>query len=156
MYRPTVRYNDVYKLYVDQLFKLTGLDRNKIIRCCMFTSAFNPEFLKIIEAHKHEDVPLPSPLWAPDAHYLWMEQDGLAKEKGGVGDANTDRKTTITEAPKLHQSKRTTGSNGISFTREEQEKKSPSARCEQSSQGLERSLPIIQLSGNGGIKLDFR
>ncbi len=36
MYRPTVRYDDVFKEYIDSLFHATHLDRNQIIRAALF------------------------------------------------------------------------------------------------------------------------
>lgn len=59
MYRPTVRYSDIYKTYVDEIFHATRLDRNQIIRCALFTAAHNPLFLTLINTFKKSDVPLP-------------------------------------------------------------------------------------------------
>ena len=44
MYRPTVRYDDIYRTYVDRLFKATKLDRNQILRCALFAAAYNHQF----------------------------------------------------------------------------------------------------------------
>lgn len=155
MYRPTLRCADTYRDYIDELFRLTGLDRNKIIRCCIFTSAFNPEFIKILEEYKHPDVPLPSSYWAKNDHYLWLEPGDNAKKGGEVTNVNMYRKTATTEVTKLHEKPR--GSNGISTStkkNEGKEKKLPGRKPSPS--GPARALPSIRLHGNGGIKLDFR
>jgi len=44
LYRPTVRYDDLFKTYVDQVFKSTTLDRNQIIRLALFSAPFNKLF----------------------------------------------------------------------------------------------------------------
>lgn len=75
MYRPTVRYADVYKDYVDDLFQATHLDRNQIIRAALFTAAYSSEFLKLMNENKRPDVLLPSPLWRADDTGLWMESN---------------------------------------------------------------------------------
>lgn len=157
MYRPTVRYPDIYKEFVDELFRLTGLDRNKIIRCCMFTSIYNPAFLKIMETYKHDDVPLPSPKWAINDHNLWLEQSGIPTKEEGIEDANMHGETTTTETPKLFKSAAATGSNGISISSTElkEQEKELSGR-KQSFEGRKGAVPSIRVHGNGGIRLDFR
>lgn len=155
MYRPTVRYPDIYKEFVNELFCLTGLDRNKIIRCCMFTAIYNPEFIRIIETYKHKDVPLPSPKWALTEDHLWLEQDGIAKNKEGREDANINRKAATSEITKLLEPAK--GSNGIPGLPEECRKEEhEELRRKPSLAGPTRSLPSIHVHGNGGIKLDFR
>jgi hypothetical protein len=84
MYRPTVRYSDIYKQYVDSLFHATSLDRNQIIRAALFTAAFSEEFLNIINKYKKKDVPLPSPSWQLDKTELWMEQNPTRREEWDV------------------------------------------------------------------------
>ncbi|WP_394557952.1 hypothetical protein [Priestia aryabhattai] len=59
MYRPTVRYNNVYRTYVNELFKATSLDRNQIFRLALFTAAYNQKFIEMLEQHQRKDVPLP-------------------------------------------------------------------------------------------------
>ncbi|MBU8905589.1 hypothetical protein [Desertibacillus haloalkaliphilus] len=82
VYRPTVRYHDVFRDYVNKLFHATTLDRNQIIRAALFAAAHSNEFYKLIDGYKKSDVPLPSPIWEPLDHELWMEQ---CKEKGKGG-----------------------------------------------------------------------
>lgn len=83
MYRPTVRYDDVYKTYVDDLFHATHLDRNQIIRAALFAAAHSKEFLSIMQTNKKRDVPTPSPPWQLIHTSLWMEQNPR-KEEGDV------------------------------------------------------------------------
>lgn len=93
MYRPTVRYADVYKTYVDDLFRTTSLDRNQIIRAALFTAAHSVEFLALMNKNKKRDVPLPSPSWRPEDHHLWRDRNGeIKKEEGDVRIVN-DRGT---------------------------------------------------------------
>jgi|UPI0007798B86 hypothetical protein len=73
MYRPTVRYPDVYKFYVDDLFKSSSLDRNQIMRLALFTAAYSEELRAAIKPYLHKDVPLPSPPWKLHQDGLWLE-----------------------------------------------------------------------------------
>lgn len=79
-YRPTVRYNNIYRTYVDALFKTTTLDRNQIIRCALFAAAYNNRFLELMSHYKKGDVPLPSSLWQDSDHKLWLEQGGIKSD----------------------------------------------------------------------------
>jgi hypothetical protein len=82
MYRPTVRYSEVYRDYVDQVFHATTLDRNQIIRLALFIAANSPDYNAILSEYKKADVPLPRPTWRPNQSALWMEQDPELKEEG--------------------------------------------------------------------------
>ena len=82
VYRPTVRYADEFKEYVDDLFRATDLDRNQIIRAALFSAVSSPAFESIINQHKKKDVPLPSLPWSMDHHWLWLEQNP-SKQRGG-------------------------------------------------------------------------
>jgi len=86
VYRPTVRYADIFKDYVDDIFHATTLDRNQIIRAALFTSICSKEFQSLIKQYKKKDVPLPSQYWSIEQHELWMEQNPVIT-KGGK-DAN--------------------------------------------------------------------
>jgi hypothetical protein len=74
MYRPTVRYDDVFREYVDSLFHATDLDRNQIIRAALFAAAHSKEFQNLLKPYKKKDVPVPSPLWKLEQHCFWLEQ----------------------------------------------------------------------------------
>ncbi|WP_085522862.1 hypothetical protein [Tuberibacillus sp. Marseille-P3662] len=50
MYRPTVKYHDVYKRYVDQVSQVTSLDRNQIIRLALFTTTEESTSLDLEES----------------------------------------------------------------------------------------------------------
>lgn len=80
VYRPTVRYPDIYKDYVDAVYKATTLDRNQIIRLALFASAHSAAFNNILKKHKTGDVPLPSPEWGIDEERYWMDQNYSKKE----------------------------------------------------------------------------
>lgn len=80
VYRPTVRYDDLFKVYVDQIFKATSLDRNQIIRLALFSAPFSPLFQHQIK--KHMTSPLPSACWEVTDHGLWMEQTYNTIEEG--------------------------------------------------------------------------
>jgi hypothetical protein len=84
MYRPTVRYADEYKKYVDDLFHATSLDRNQIIRAALFTAAYSQEFLNLMNINKKKDVPLPTPPWQLEQAELWMEQNPTTREERDV------------------------------------------------------------------------
>jgi hypothetical protein len=84
MYRPTVRYSDIYKQYVDNLFRATNLDRNQIIRAALFTAAYSQEFLNLMKINKKKDVPLPTPPWQLEQSELWLEQNPTTREERDV------------------------------------------------------------------------
>jgi hypothetical protein len=88
MYRPTVRYDEVFRDYVDSLFHATTLDRNQVIRLALFTAGHSKEFYDVLSKYKRAaDVPtLPSAKWRPDQSRLWLDQTYL--ERGEKGDVN--------------------------------------------------------------------
>ena len=43
VYRPTVRYADVFRDYIDSIFQATTLGRNQIIRGALFAAAQSKE-----------------------------------------------------------------------------------------------------------------
>lgn len=71
MYRPTVRYPDEFKNYVDALFSKTKLDRNQIFRLALFAAAHSDVFYDILKKYRFNDVPLPSAAWALDDELFW-------------------------------------------------------------------------------------
>lgn len=79
-YRPTVRYPDIYKEYVESVFKATTLDRNQIIRLALFVAAHSNEYKAILEKHKIPDVPLPQPYWGRLEHEAWQDQSYTKKK----------------------------------------------------------------------------
>lgn len=81
MYRPTVRYADVFKEYVEFLYEATSLDRNQIIRAALFTAAHTNEFQQLLSHYQRRDVSLPSPDWGLDQHSLWMEQNPVETKR---------------------------------------------------------------------------
>ncbi|WP_057915845.1 hypothetical protein [Bacillus muralis] len=93
VYRPTVRYPDVYKSYIENVFKVTDLDRNQIIRLALFIAAHSKEYKSILQKHKIADVPLPCPHWGRDEDGCWKDQNYIKKynlapfkitEQGGI------------------------------------------------------------------------
>lgn len=92
-YRPTVRYPYVYKDYINELYKITSLDRNQIIRLALFVSAHSKEYNDILRKYQTTDVPLPCPAWRMDEEKCWQEQSYIKEdiippvkiiEQGGV------------------------------------------------------------------------
>lgn len=138
MYRPTVRYSDTYKQFVDKLFLSTRLDRNQIIRAALFTAPFSEEFIKIMMDNKKDDVPLPSPMWRLEQAELWMEQSPNIEEGKDVNDNNgRTEKNEIT--------------NGvIGESRRQQQKEE---RRQVDPQRRVRTIPITQRTANGGITI---
>ncbi len=87
VYRPTVRYSDVYKIYVDSIFRATTLDRNQIIRAALFSAAFSPQFAELLTKYIKSDVLLPSPIWGIQDHGLWLERSPISRgEEKDVND----------------------------------------------------------------------
>jgi hypothetical protein len=81
VYRPTVRYPDMYKSFVDDVFKVTRLDRNQIIRLALFVAAHSEEFKNIVGKYKFDDVPLPHPEWGLDEEECWKNQNYIKNKK---------------------------------------------------------------------------
>ncbi|WP_394514208.1 hypothetical protein [Priestia aryabhattai] len=160
-YRPTVRYHSIYRTYVDSLFHATELDRNQIIRCALFTAANNPVFLALMNQYKVSDVPLTSSPWQPSSHRLWMEQEPNIEEKGGGKHDDLERKGTSTSAFTLLGTPIDGQSmSGAAIQSDRQSSTSEkTARVTRRQQPIERrtrEIPTLQLSNNGGIRLDFR
>jgi hypothetical protein len=93
VYRPTVRYPDIYKNYIEDVYKATELDRNQIIRLALFVAAHSKEYTSILQKHQSADVPLPRPDWRLDEEGCWKDQHYSKKqdpapikliEKGGI------------------------------------------------------------------------
>ncbi|MFB5934635.1 MULTISPECIES: hypothetical protein [Peribacillus] len=80
VYRPTVRYPDVYKNYIENVYKATDLDRNQIIRLALFVAAHSNEYKSILQKHKIADVPLPCPDWGRDEDGCWTDQNYITKQ----------------------------------------------------------------------------
>lgn len=133
MYRPTVRYHEAFRDYVDGLFQSTHLDRNQIIRAALFTAAHSPGFLRLMNENKKGDVLLPSPVWQLSDSRLWMEQNpNIEKREGDVSNVN-DR-----GAGKIESNR---------FTARESDVRSETGR-QQSDQGR-----IREVCTGGGIKI---
>ncbi|MGN2275164.1 hypothetical protein [Priestia megaterium] len=160
-YRPTVRYHSMYRTYVDTLFQATELDRNQIMRCALFTAAHNPVFLALMNQYKMTDVSLPSSPWQPSSHSLWMEQEPNIEEKGGEEYDDLERKGTSTNTSTLLGTSTDVQSmSGTTIQSELQpsttEKTARITRRQQPIERRTRTVPTLQLSNNGGIRLDFR
>lgn len=96
MYRPTVRYDDSYKNFVNDLFHATTLDRNQLIRAALFIAAHSEDYKALIRPYLRRDVPLPSPIWRATDHGLWLEQSPVNREEGR--DVNDSQKEIRREA----------------------------------------------------------
>ncbi|WP_243495825.1 hypothetical protein [Priestia aryabhattai] len=160
-YRPTVRYNNIYRTYVDALFKTTTLDRNQIIRCALFAAAYNNRFLELMSHYKKGDVPLPSPLWQDSDHQLWLEQGVLKEEEGGIKSDFIEGKRTNSSTTKLFEAPTDSRSIPGTVIQSRQQHTSNNETSEQNrrQQSIERrtgALPAIQLANNRGIRIDFR
>ncbi|MBU8773168.1 hypothetical protein [Cytobacillus oceanisediminis] len=81
MYRPTVRYDDIFRDYVDKLFHTCHLDRNQIIRGALFAAAHSKEFQELLKPFCKKDVSLPFPSWQLEDGQYWMEQRPVKKER---------------------------------------------------------------------------
>lgn len=161
MYRPTIRCSDVYRTYVDQLFHATWLDRNQIIRCALFTAAHNPYFLELMKDYQKRDVTPPPPLWTRSDHDIWLEQDTDVKEGGDSNYDDIRRKGSSTdtiEIPGASTNSRSIPGTNIQSNQQHtsEYKTSQQNRRQQSIERRTGALPSVQLSNNGGIRLDLR
>lgn len=138
MYRPTVRYSDIYRDHINKLFKSTTLDRNQIIRLALHVAAHSNQFQKTLSKYKTGDVPLPYPQWKVDSHGLWFENNQV-KAKGGK-DVNVN-------ISRDRQTESFIGTDAGSSSPQE-----TSDRCEQQIKRREREIPTkrIPLKSEGG------
>ncbi|OIJ22064.1 hypothetical protein BKP45_05145 [Anaerobacillus alkalidiazotrophicus] len=114
VYRPTVRYDDLYKKYVDQVFKATSLDRNQIIRLALYAAPFSPLFQHQLK--KHMTSPLSSALWEATDHGLWLEQSFHQKEGGSDVNGNCKEVSTVRKPqPPIPVSRSTEGREGAVY-----------------------------------------
>lgn len=97
MYRPTVRYDEVFRDYVDTLFQVTHLDRNQIMRAALFAAAFSDEFKALLEPYQKDDVPLPSPPWSLEQYGFWLEQCPKVKREERDVNVNSERERKDTK-----------------------------------------------------------
>ncbi|GAE27117.1 hypothetical protein JCM9140_3233 [Halalkalibacter wakoensis JCM 9140] len=74
MYRPTVRYDDAYKQYVENVFNSTHLDKSQIIRAALFIAGHTEQFSRIVEPYLKKGMSLPVPLWSEGQDELWLNQ----------------------------------------------------------------------------------
>ena len=74
-----VRYDDLYQVYVDEMFQATNLNRNQIIRLALFTAPFNQEFLNQLDKFKKK--PLPRVYWEVTDSGLWMDREFKKEEE---------------------------------------------------------------------------
>jgi hypothetical protein len=141
VYRPTVRYADKFKEYVDDIFHATDLDRNQIIRAALFSAAFSPTFESILKQRKKKDVPLPSAPWSMDHHWLWLEQNPSKLEGGKDVNVNIRREREIERVVES-----AAGKSGYQEQRH---------RCEQQIERREGKIPSerIVFRNQGGISI---
>lgn len=74
MYRPTVRYDDIFKNYVTEMFRASSLDRNQIIRAALFAAAHSVEFRRVLQPYLKKEMPAPK--WSLSDDSFWLEQKG--------------------------------------------------------------------------------
>jgi len=87
LYRPTIRYNQTYRTFIDSIFYYSNLDRNQILRLALHIAAHSDAFQKVIESHRRtKDVPPPFPIWSVENHSIWLDNKGLEQE--GEGEAH--------------------------------------------------------------------
>jgi hypothetical protein len=111
MYRPTVRYDDSFKKFVDDMFHATTLDRNQILRAALFSAAYSKEFQQILKPYmKGSDFPVVP--WSLQQDSFWLDQkprgddldDGSTEATKGDGIDGADgrdggRRITTVGAP---------------------------------------------------------
>lgn len=89
MYRPTVRYDDAFKKYVDDVFHATNLDRNQIIRMGLFLLGHTEHGKMILTSHLKSNSSLPSPLWEVTEHRYFYGQRVKNTTEGGTSNGGT-------------------------------------------------------------------
>lgn len=90
VYRPSVRYGEVYEKYVKEVDKLTHLDRNQIIRLSLFLAAYSTEYQSILKKYLKPGASLPQPCWGRDQEGYWRNQNYVPKTKKQETPANRE------------------------------------------------------------------
>lgn len=105
-YRPTVRYGDVFRNYINSLFHATTLDRSQILRAALFAAAHSEEFQALLLPYRRkQDVPIPCPEWSLSEHGWWMETE-YEREKGGENvNVNSTRRDSIKKASRTNETR---------------------------------------------------
>jgi hypothetical protein len=85
VYRPTVRYSDVYADYVDAVASATKLERTQVIRLALFSAAHSEAFKEILNEYRRPGEALPSPSWELYEDVYFLEKDPKPAEGKGVG-----------------------------------------------------------------------
>jgi len=107
-YRPTVRYDDSFRIYVDDLFHATHLDRNQIIRAALFAAAHSREFIDLLSVYKKPNTSLPSPEWKLRQHGYWLDQKFISEEEERDVNANVRRDRPSSEPSRTEETVATT------------------------------------------------
>jgi hypothetical protein len=75
--------DDCFKDWIEEVVKVTGLDRNQVIRLALFSAPFSDEFKKQINKRRDFDVNLPSPAWSKDSDGgPWRRSEWIKEERG--------------------------------------------------------------------------
>ncbi|MDD1516073.1 hypothetical protein [Priestia megaterium] len=111
--------------------------------------------------YKKDDVPLPSPPWSHSSHRLWLEQEANREENGGSQRDHLERKRMPSDIIEVSGAQRVSRSiPGTTFSSKQQHsslnKKEQQDRSQQPIERRTRTLPAVQLSNNGGIRIDLR
>jgi hypothetical protein len=136
VYRPTVRYSDVYKEHINSLFHSTTLDRNQILRLALHVAAHSDQFNQILSRYKRGDVPLSSPVWKLDSPGLWMDNTLEETEEGKDVNDNIKEENETTRVIELDSRIYEKG-----------------YRCESQIKGRERQIPTRTIRNQGGITI---
>jgi hypothetical protein len=80
VYRPSVRYADIYQKYVEEVNESTHLDRNQLIRLALFVAAHSQEYQSILKKYKKDGVSLPRPDWGLNQEGYWKSQNYIPKQ----------------------------------------------------------------------------
>ncbi|WP_053399345.1 hypothetical protein [Priestia koreensis] len=142
VYRPTVRYSDVYAEYMEKLADSSGLERTQLIRCALFAAVHTEEFQKIINEFSEKDQAFPAPVWSLEDHSLWLELDS----------DTTNRKEESNElTPRVHNQAKEHGEQTKEKRKQSKESTLSSLRTRTSTGGV--SLLRLQADETGTLRL---
>lgn len=88
-YRPTVRYDERFRSYVDDLYHATTLDRNQIMRLALFLLGYTKEGEETLKQFLKKDrTSLPSPNWRRNHMEVWKEKTIREPLEGETSDGD--------------------------------------------------------------------
>jgi len=123
--------DDCFKDWIEDVVKVTGLDRNQIIRLALFSAPFSAVFVAQINERKKYDVNLPPPPWKRESGGgAWRSSTWKKEER--EGDVNEFQRVQRNDSGGGNEEERRTGeTSAVPTIRRPQTRPAASGRTRQ-------------------------